>query len=195
MAKMTSSKDETKDTRATLDSIRQMIIQRNTKWSRIVARIPTWDCVAQALTIAFPFTNNQTKYDTCIVGLEIAADMEVQMLKVFSDSKLMINQMNEEYQVKEPIMQKYIDKVKVIKEKIKKLKFIYILREKNARVNLFSKLSSIEEHVGMENVVYQILHILKFFMMRDTQEIWLTLILEYIQNGVILKEQKERRKL
>lgn len=171
MAKMTSSKDETKDTRATLDSIRQMIIQRNTKWSRIVARIPTWDCVAQALTIAFPFTNNQTKYDTCIVGLEIAADMEVQMLKVFSDSKLMINQMNEEYQVKEPIMQKYIDKVKVIKEKIKKLKFIYILREKNARVNLFSKLSSIEEHVGMENVVYQILHILKFFMMRDTQEI------------------------
>ena len=107
----------------------------------------------------------------------------------------MINQMNEEYQVKEPIMQKYIDKVKVIKEKIKKLKFIYILREKNARVNLFSKLSSIEEHVGMENVVYQILHILKFFMMRDTQEIWLTLILEYIQNGVILKEQKERRKL
>ena len=132
---------------------------------------------------------------TCIVGLEIAADMEVQMLKVFSDSKLMINQMNEEYQVKEPIMQKYIDKVKVIKEKIKKLKFIYILREKNARVNLFSKLSSIEEHVGMENVVYQILHILKFFMMRDTQEIWLTLILEYIQNGVILKEQKERRKL
>ena len=195
MAKMTSSKDETKDTRATLDSIRQMIIQRNTKWSRIVARIPTWECVAQALTIAFPFTNNQTKYDTCIVGLEIAADMEVQMLKVFSDSKLMINQMNEEYQVKEPIMQKYIDKVKVIKEKIKKLKFIYILREKNARVNLFSKLSSIEEHVGMENVVYQILHILKFFMMRDTQEIWLTLILEYIQNGVILKEQKERRKL
>lgn len=30
----------------------------------------------------------------CVLGTEIAIDMEVQALKVFSDSKLMVNQLN-----------------------------------------------------------------------------------------------------
>jgi len=42
--------------------------------------------------------------------------MEVQVLKVFSDSKLIINQLNGEYQVKKLILQKYVNKIGVIKE-------------------------------------------------------------------------------
>ena len=51
----------------------------------------------QALTLAFPLTNNQTIYEACLVGIEIAYDMKIEVLKVFNDSKVMINQLNREY--------------------------------------------------------------------------------------------------
>ena len=49
--------------------------------------------------------------------MEIMDDMEVQVLKVFSNSKLVVNQLNGEYLVKEPILKKYVHKIGVIKEK------------------------------------------------------------------------------
>lgn len=79
--------------------------------------------------------------------------MKVQVLKVFSDSKLMVNQLNGEFQVKEPILQKYVDKIRVMKERFKKPQFIYIPRERNEIAYLLSKLCNIDENVGMENVV------------------------------------------
>lgn len=61
--------------------------------------------VEQALTIAFLLTNNQIEYEACVASLEIVADMKAKELKVFSYSKLMVNQLNGEFQVKEPIFQ------------------------------------------------------------------------------------------
>lgn len=122
----------------------------------------------QALTLTFPLTNNQIEYEACLLGLEIATDMKVQVLIVFNVSKLMVNQLNGEYQVKETILQ---------------------------RVDLLSKLSNIEEHEGMENIVRQTIHVSRFVMMIERQESWTELILEYIHNGVKPKDQRERRKL
>lgn len=47
----------------------------------------------------------------------------------------------------------------------------------------------------MENVVCRIIHTLRFIMLIENQEISMTLILEYIQNAISLKKQKESRKL
>lgn len=58
-----------------------------------------------------------------------------------------------------------------------------------------SKLSNIEEHEGMENIVRQTIHVSRFVMMIERQESWTELILEYIHNGVKPKDQRERRKL
>lgn len=96
----------------------------------ILLESPHGVVLRKALMIDFPLKNNQTKYEACIAGLEIVVIMEVQVLKVSSDSMLMINQLSREYQVKEPILQKYIHKIGVIKEKFKKLEFIYIPKGK-----------------------------------------------------------------
>lgn len=60
----------------------------------------------------------------------------------------MVNQLNGEYQVKEPILQRCVEKIGLIKEKFKKLEFAYILGEENDRDDLLSMLSNIEEHDG-----------------------------------------------
>lgn len=96
--------------------------------------------------------------------------------KVFNNFKLMVNQLNRAFHVKEPIFQKYAIKIGVIKERFKKMEFIYIPREKNLKADLLSKLSNIEENVGMENVVHQTIHTLRFVMMIESQESWMTLM-------------------
>ncbi|KAG4947017.1 hypothetical protein JHK87_043024 [Glycine soja] len=83
----------------------------------ILLESPRGFVLEKALTIEFPLTNNQTKYEVCLAGMEIMDDMEVQVLKVFSNSKLVVNQLNGEYLVKEPILKKYVHKIGVIKEK------------------------------------------------------------------------------
>ncbi|KAG4947137.1 hypothetical protein JHK82_043204 [Glycine max] len=47
----------------------------------------------------------------------------------------------------------------------------------------------------MKNVVRQTIHALRFFMMIERQESWMTPILEYIQSGISSNDKKERHKL
>ena len=57
----------------------------------------------------------------------------------------MVNLLNEEFQVKKPILQKYIDKIRVMKERFKKLEFIYIPKEKNEKADLLLKLRKLDD--------------------------------------------------
>lgn len=45
----------------------------------------------KTLTTTYPFTYNQIECEVCLAGLEIVADMEVDVLKVFNDSNCMEN--------------------------------------------------------------------------------------------------------
>lgn len=77
----------------------------------ILLEFPHGILLEQALTIAFLLTNNQKKFEVCLTGLEIVTNIEVQVLKVSNEPNLLLNQLNGEYQVKEPILQKYIKKL------------------------------------------------------------------------------------
>lgn len=49
----------------------------------------------------FPCTNNIAKYEALINDMKIAIEWWVDELKVFGDSQLVINQVNEKYQIKD----------------------------------------------------------------------------------------------
>ena len=53
------------------------------------------DC---ALRFGFKASNNEAKYEVLIAGLELAKEMKVELLDIFSDSQLVVCQINEEYQ-------------------------------------------------------------------------------------------------
>lgn len=59
----------------------------------------------QALTFAFPKTNNQSEYEDCIVGMRLAKELGAKKIKVISDSKLVVFQINGEWQAKDELLQ------------------------------------------------------------------------------------------
>ncbi|GJY54770.1 reverse transcriptase domain-containing protein, partial [Tanacetum coccineum] len=70
-----------------------------------------------ALRFRFNATNNEAEYEALIVGLRIAEQMGVKNLQANVDSRLVANQVNRIYIVKEPGMIKYLEKEKSIDEK------------------------------------------------------------------------------
>ena len=46
--------------------------------------------------LSFEYTNNVTKYEACVLGLHAAIEKKIKILKVYSDSALVICQLNRE---------------------------------------------------------------------------------------------------
>ena len=51
-----------------------------------------------ALRFEFKASNNEVEYKALIAGLELAKEMKVESLDIFSDSQLVVCQINDEYQ-------------------------------------------------------------------------------------------------
>ena len=76
-------------------------------------------------------TNNQAEYRAIIGGLEVAKKMEIDEIKCFLDSELVVKQLNGEYKVKDAQLKALNEKVKKLEEDFKKISFHHIPREKN----------------------------------------------------------------
>ena len=51
-----------------------------------------------ALRFRFKAFNNEAEYEALIAGLELAKELKVESLDIYSDSQLVIFQINDEYQ-------------------------------------------------------------------------------------------------
>ena len=67
----------------------------------------------------FNTTNNVAKYEVLITGLKITKELGADEVKVFSDSQLVISQILDEYEVKDPMMSKYLQKIKDLSQSFK----------------------------------------------------------------------------
>ncbi|XP_024178253.1 uncharacterized protein Mb2253c-like [Rosa chinensis] len=60
-----------------------------------------------ALKFKFKTSNNTAEYEALITGILLAKELGVKNLKIFSDSQLVVNQVNDDFQAKEPHLSHY----------------------------------------------------------------------------------------
>lgn len=65
-----------------------------------------------ALCLEFPATNNEVEYKAIIIRLEVAKELEVQDLKVYSNTQVIVGHMKGNCMVREENMVKYLQKVR-----------------------------------------------------------------------------------
>ncbi|XP_028087698.1 uncharacterized protein LOC114288396 [Camellia sinensis] len=73
----------------------------------IVLNSPDGLVIEQAITLGFPASNNEAEYEALLAGLRNALRMKASALMVFSDSKLVVNQVSGEYEARDERMAKY----------------------------------------------------------------------------------------
>ena len=65
-----------------------------------------------ALQFEFSTSNNEAEYEVLVIGLRMAKELRVRHLRVHSDSQLIIDQVQREYEAWKPNMIKYLQKIK-----------------------------------------------------------------------------------
>ena len=76
-------------------------------------------------------TNNEAEYTALIKGLESLIELQLLNVKIYSDSELVVKQINGEYKVKNPRMQVLYQRATSLFRKLDKWSFFHVLRDKN----------------------------------------------------------------
>src|ERR1044072_6533806 len=87
------------------------LFQHEGKWIRDSLGGPHEILVEQFLRFEFRTSNNQAEYEAIIAGMNSAAEMCVQELQGKSDSQLVVNPIQSEYQTNDEMLLKYLTKV------------------------------------------------------------------------------------
>ena len=76
-------------------------------------------------------TNNQAEYRAVIKSLKLAKNFTNKSIHIFSDSKLLVNQMNGEYKVKDKKIKVLYDEVIKLEKFFQDVKYEHVKREKS----------------------------------------------------------------
>ncbi|GKV02751.1 hypothetical protein SLEP1_g15146 [Rubroshorea leprosula] len=92
-----------------------------------------------ALKFNFDATNNMAEYEALLLGLQLALELKINVIQVYSDSQLVVNQINSICEVVDPVMVKYVALVVELKCKFQKFCLSKISRIENEQADSLSK--------------------------------------------------------
>ncbi|GKV50632.1 hypothetical protein SLEP1_g57332 [Rubroshorea leprosula] len=95
-----------------------------------------------ALKFNFEATNNMAEYEALLLGLQLALELKLSTIQVYSDSQLVVNQINSICEVVDPVMAKYVALVAELKCKFQKFCLSKIPRTENEQADSLSKFAS-----------------------------------------------------
>ena len=80
----------------------------------MVLQSPEGFIVEYALKLDFPTMNNEADYEALIAGIGLANSLSVKNIKICGDSRLIVSQVNGDYEAKEEMMKEYLRIVKAL---------------------------------------------------------------------------------
>nr|XP_017227794.1 PREDICTED: uncharacterized protein LOC108203390 [Daucus carota subsp. sativus] len=166
---------------------------------RLVLRSPDGFTVVYAIKLDFPTTNNEAEYEALIAGLGLARTLRVKNLKVYGDSRLVVSQVNGEFEAREETMLRYLRIVKAQMTQFEECLVEHIPKEENAKSDALSQFASSENEVCSGSVYYQVLKTLsinaKLVAPIHTEATWIDEIKSYLETGHLPPDAGEARKL
>ena len=88
------------------------------------------DKIECMVRLNFPTTNNEERYETLVVGLDLAKAARAASLVLYYNSQVITNQVNGDYECKGERMKKYLEQVRRRVDELK-AKIIQIPRGEN----------------------------------------------------------------
>ena len=89
----------------------------------------------KSLRLAFLAINNEAEYEALLAEMAMVAKLGGKVVEVYSDSRLVIRQVNGEFKAREPQMQEYLDKVRHVQSCFNNFTLRQIPRGQNSHAN------------------------------------------------------------
>ena len=98
--------------------------------------------IEKSLRLDFSATNNKAEYEALLMGMVMTQRMGGKLVKVFSDSKLVVGQVKGEFEVKDERMQGYLSQVKCLQSGFDSFDLLHIPRNGNAYADSLAMLAT-----------------------------------------------------
>ena len=83
--------------------------------------------IEKSLRLDFSAKNNEAEYEALLIGMAIVQRMGGKSIKLFSDSRLIVDQVKGEFEAKDERMQGYLSQVKCVLLKFDSFDLLHIL--------------------------------------------------------------------
>ena len=97
--------------------------------------------IEYALRFGFHVSNNEAEYEAVIAGLNLAYSLEVDQLEVYSDSQLVVRQIEDTYEAKSGRIILYLQKVRELLKKFVLVQVKHVPIAGNSRAEALAKLA------------------------------------------------------
>ena len=157
--------------------------------------------IEYALRFGFHTSNNEVEYEAVITGLNLAHSLEVDHLEVYSDSQLVVRQIEDTYEAKSERMILYLQKVRDLLKKFVLVQVRHVSRAENSRADALAKLATAsQEDLDSSTPVEYMAEpsIDPYSMMAapvESAPSWMDLIWNYIIDGSLPNDPKEAAKI
>ena len=98
--------------------------------------------IEKSLRLGSSATNNEAEYETLLMGMVMVQKMGGRVVKMFSDSRLIIGQVKGELEARNTRMQEYLNQVRRIQTKFKSFDLSHIPRSGNTRADCLATLAT-----------------------------------------------------
>src|SRR5436189_6408477 len=108
----------------------------------IVLISPHTHVIPRAFSLTEPCTNNVAEYNGLLIGLQLAHQLEVRNLQAYGDSKLIINQLRGEYEVRSDDLIPYFDFALQMAEQFEGFYIGHVPRQDNTHADALAGLAT-----------------------------------------------------
>ena len=123
-----------------------MFFNGATRWEEAGAGVVFVSPQRQILLYSFSLSelcsNNVAEYQALIIGLQMAIEMGISQLEIFRDSKFIINQILEQYDVKKEDLVSYCKYAKKLLANFKAITLEHIPRKENRQADVLANLAT-----------------------------------------------------
>nr|CAN83045.1 hypothetical protein VITISV_015525 [Vitis vinifera] len=170
----------------------------------LLLQSPTGEHLEQAIRLGFSASNNEAEYEAILSGLDLALALSVSKLRIFSDSQLVVKHVQEEYEVKDARMARYLAKVRNTLQQFTEWTIEKIKRADNRCADALAGIAAslpIKEaillpiHVQTNPFVSKISTCNTIEAPQADDQEWMYDITEYIRTGTLPEHPKQAHKV
>ena len=178
--------------------------QREWEWHKHYPRESnslTGEKISYAFRLEFPALNNEVEYKALLARLRLAKEMRAEQLRIYSDSQLVINQVNGDYQAKSENMVTYLKKARGQLMTFKWYRIEQVPITKNVKADSLARLASGLEDGTLGRVPIETLvepstkESVNHVMCTDPSPSWIYPIFDFLAEGKVPEDKNEARRI
>ena len=108
----------------------------------IVLISPEKITIEKSLRLDFSATNNEAEYEVLLMGMTMVQKMGGKSVEMFSDSKLIVDQVKGEFKARDKRMQEYLSQVRQLQSGFESFNLLHITRSGNTHADSLATLAT-----------------------------------------------------